>query len=317
MEETDGSGGSGGGAVGESGGVPDHPTDGGMPGRPAGVTRPVVLPEMFDGTGSWGDWSFHFENVAAVNGWDNTQKLQWLRVRLTGRAQKALHRLTGTAAASYEATKDALKARFEPESKHTRYQAEFQARRKRANEGWADLADDLRSLADKAYPDLQEEARERLCLNSYLAQLPQPQIAFSVRQKRPTSLDDAVATTIEMESYLPPQTQSAVNLTLPTLEEPPVASVSALDQVAQLTRVVEELAEQVGKLQQRADAERPAVVDSTNSTGRRGPRSWRRECWNCQQPGHIARNCPLRQPQTQPFPQPQQTPPSHQHLQGN
>ena len=164
----------------------------GSAGSAGAGARPLVLPETFDGTGSWSDWCFHFENVAAVNGWDSAQKLQWLRVRLTGRAQKALHRLPGPATASYEATRDALRARFEPESRHTRYQAEFQARRKKAGEGWADFADDLRSLADKAYPTLQEEARERLAINAYLAQLPQPQVSFSVRQKQPSTLDDAV-----------------------------------------------------------------------------------------------------------------------------
>ena len=92
----------------------------------------------------------HFENVATVNGWDSAQKLQWLRVRVTGCTQKALHRLPRPAATSYKTTRDALKARFEPESKHTRYQAEFQVRRKKISEGWADFADELKSLADKA-----------------------------------------------------------------------------------------------------------------------------------------------------------------------
>ena len=81
--------------------------------------------------------------MASVNGWDDTQKLKWLRVRMTGRAQKALHRLPPTATATFESTRDALKARFDPESRYTRFQAEFQARRKKATEGWADLADDL------------------------------------------------------------------------------------------------------------------------------------------------------------------------------
>ena len=64
-------------------------------GLPTGATathaaRPLVLPETFDGTSSWTDWCFHFDSVAAVNGWSDAQKLQWLRVRLTGRTQKAL-----------------------------------------------------------------------------------------------------------------------------------------------------------------------------------------------------------------------------------
>ena len=176
---SDRAGSDGGATVGGGSEAAELPTSGGAP----GVARPVVLPETFDGMGSWSDWCSHFENVPVVNGWDDTQKLQWLRVRVTGRVQKALHRLTGPAAVSYEATRDTLHACFDPESRYTRYQAEFQARRKKPSEGWAHIADELRSLADKVYPDLQEEARERLSLNAYLSQLPQPQIAFSVRQK--------------------------------------------------------------------------------------------------------------------------------------
>ena len=116
-------------------------------GRPGGgvipmtsASKPVVMPETFDGTKSWKDWEFHFDDVAAVNGWDDAQKLAWLRVRLTGCAQKALQRLPDTARGTYAATRAALKARFDPDSRQTRYQAEFQTRRKRAIEGWADFA---------------------------------------------------------------------------------------------------------------------------------------------------------------------------------
>ena len=52
------------------------------------ITRPVVLPETFDGTSSWSEWTFHFENIASVNGWDSTLKLKWLQVHLTGRAHQ-------------------------------------------------------------------------------------------------------------------------------------------------------------------------------------------------------------------------------------
>ena len=77
----------------------------------------------------------------------------------------------------------------------TRYQAEFETRRKKRTEGWADFGEDLRSLADRAFPDLQPEARECLALQSYLKQLDQPQVAFSVKQTRPRTLDEAVAAT--------------------------------------------------------------------------------------------------------------------------
>ena len=167
--------------------------------------KPVVLPDTFTGEAGWDDWICHFENVADVNGWTNAQKLKWIKVRLTGRAQKAFQRLSAEARADYKEAKKALKARFEPESKKTRYQAEFQTRRKKKSENWADFVEDLRVLADKAFPELQEDARERLALNSYLGQLEQPQVAFSVKQKRPLTLDDAVTATLEMESYMIPK----------------------------------------------------------------------------------------------------------------
>ena len=59
----------------------------------------------------------------------------------------------------------------------------------------------MRILADRAYPDLQEEARERLSLNRYLDQLTDPQIAFAVRQTLPKSVDGAVTATLRLESY--------------------------------------------------------------------------------------------------------------------
>ena len=59
-----------------------------------------------------------------------------------------------------------LRARFEPESKKIRYQSEFLCQRKMKTENWADYAEDLRALANKAFPELQDEARERLALNS-------------------------------------------------------------------------------------------------------------------------------------------------------
>ena len=68
------------------------------------------LPETFDGTRNWDEWFFHFKNIAAVNGWSDADKLKWLRVHVTGRAQKALHLLPETSREAYEVTRAALQA---------------------------------------------------------------------------------------------------------------------------------------------------------------------------------------------------------------
>ena len=81
---------------------------------------------------------------------------------------------------------------------------ELQTRRKRKGEDWAAFGEDVRILAEKAYPGLQPEAQEALALNHYFAQLDSAQVAFGVRQKKPATVEDAVQITLELESYLLP-----------------------------------------------------------------------------------------------------------------
>lgn len=128
--------------------------------------RPLVTPEAFNGEGSWTEWYFHFKNVVEINDWNEDSQLKWLKVRLTGRAQTAFQRLPAATQTNFNDAVAALKERFEPKSQKTRYQAELQCRRKKKTESWADLAEDLRLLADKAYPNLDELARETLALNA-------------------------------------------------------------------------------------------------------------------------------------------------------
>ena len=162
------------------------------------------MPETFDGsTGGWEDWVEHFERVATVNGWtEDATKLKWLQVRLTGRAATAYKRFAEATKDSYARSKAALKNRFEPDSRKEIYMVELQTRRKRKGEDWAAFGEDVRILAEKAYPGLQPEAQEALALNHYLAQLDSAQVAFGVSQKKPATVEDAVQITLELESYL-------------------------------------------------------------------------------------------------------------------
>ena len=91
------------------------------------AVKPIVLPDTFTGEASWDDWMCHFENVADVNGWDDNQKLKFLKERMTGRAQKASQHLNEDIQANYSEAKRALRGCFEPQRKKTQYQAKFQS----------------------------------------------------------------------------------------------------------------------------------------------------------------------------------------------
>ena len=96
----------------------------------------------------------------------------------------------------------ALTERFESASKRELYNAELQLRVRKPNEGWADFAEDLRRLTEKAFPDLDRRSQEQLTLTHYLSRLSNPQIAFAVKQQKPKKLDEAVRATLEVESCL-------------------------------------------------------------------------------------------------------------------
>ena len=263
-------------------------------------TRPALLPEPFSGdpAGDWKEWVTHFESVAIVNKWEKDEdKLKWLRVRLTGKAQTAFMNLPESARSSYGECIKALQKRFAPESRRELYVAELQTRTKRANEDWASFGDALRTLSDRAYPDLEDKARERLALNQFLSQIENPQVGFGVKQTRPNSVEEAVAATIELESYLSAPGRSTYHCVDSVA---PQQSAGDLGGEALAQRMVagtgEELQRTLAKLSERLQRLEVSLGSDNNSRGKPAKQSGRRRgpivCWNCGQQGHPARICP-------------------------
>ena len=50
----------------------DNPVQDGE--RTATATRPLVLPEKFNGTGNFNEWISHFKAIAAINKWTKDDK---------------------------------------------------------------------------------------------------------------------------------------------------------------------------------------------------------------------------------------------------
>ena len=179
----------------------------------------------------------------------------------------------------------ALSERFEPQSQNTRFQAELQTRRKKKAESWADLGEDLRRLADKAYPEMGDKARERLALIAYLAQLENPHIAFGVKQTNPESLDAAVSSTLELESYLSPKRTAAVSSVGVEPIEKDSASIGSVSSVSndKLLNLIEKLVDRVERLEKELGSEQ------RQNSGKRSV-----TCYQCGERGHTARYCSVR-----------------------
>lgn len=189
----------------------------------------------------------------------------------------------------------ALKQRFDPESKKQLYVAELHTRSRRSDEDWASYGDALRVLADKAYGDLEEKARERLALTQFLSRIENPQVAFGVRQRRPETLEAAVVSTIELESYL--GNCSGTPSRLGTQVASTVSSTGA-----------DSIAEVLESLNGRLDKLEVLMVSNASASARAEPRQSSRGreemeergpiCWYCGKRGHIARKCWSRKKQS-------------------
>ena len=245
------------------------------------MARPTVTPGKFSGEESWDQWIFHFESAADINKWDAAAKLQWLKISLTGRALASFQRLSPQSIADYKTAKETLQERFEPSCRRERYQTELQTAKRKKEEGWADLADRVRIMAQKGYPDLEDKAKEQLALNVFLSLIDNSQVAFAVRQRRPATLDTAVSATLEIECYADSKSHVVGGVTNDQLIGGAGTSPVTAD-------VVKKLTERMERLEARLEGERERTGD-----GRRPNRSNDRPltCWNCGGPGHVARYC--------------------------
>ena len=167
-------------------------------------------------------------------------------MRLTGKVHVAFGQSAHETQESYITMRKALHEQFDPKSKRMLYKAKFETRRKKKLESWADFSDDLRWLADKAFPILQVEAHEEPALSRYLDQLNPSKISFAVKQRCPNNLYEAVSSTIELKSYLPKK-QPLVQAVSESSETPPSVPVQAVQQ--QLLGAIQKLVERVEKLE--------------------------------------------------------------------
>ena len=137
-----------------------------------------------------------------VNGWDDVQaaeysaaSLQGDAVRIIGEGAHQGRRLT------YEELVKLLARRFGTGQQAENFLVELRHRRQGPKESLQELSQAVHELAVKAYPEIPEEARDRLEKNHFVDVVSDQLVREGVFRARPKNLSEALQAALETENF--------------------------------------------------------------------------------------------------------------------
>ena len=254
--------------------------------------KPLMLPEKFSGKRRWSDYSFHFENVAEINGWTLCEKAQFLVASLEGDAHQVVCDLPYADRRVYHLIVGALAHRFGDEQQRPLHQAQLTTRVRQKGEPLQQLGYDVRRLVNLAYPTIAATARNEIAMEHFCRALNDVELQRSVFMSKPRDLNEAISTATSIEAFTQAQRRPQARLGHSVhglssadsgLDDGCSRCKAASSMPCDLVEVANSLKGCVEKLQnmpiQQQTSPAPEPV---------------RACWRCGGTDHFRRDCPDR-----------------------
>lgn len=134
--------------------------------------RPSLNPEPFDGSTDWDGYISHFESIARLGHWTEEDKFLALAASVRGPARTYYLGLPLSERESYSRLVHHFYERFGSLRHQSRWLGKLETRKRQSGESIAALGDDIRLIAQKAYPHLETRAQEALALNQLFKVVP-------------------------------------------------------------------------------------------------------------------------------------------------
>jgi len=142
-----------------------------------------------------------FMNCAKHNKWTRADKLAYLRNSLDKEAANILWDYGTEVTESLSGLTRILESRFGGQAVSDKHRIELRNRRRRKNETLQSLHSDVRRLAALAYPEAQPKTREVISCDHFLDAIADPDLELKIRERQPSDLDSALNIALQLEVW--------------------------------------------------------------------------------------------------------------------
>lgn len=143
-------------------------------------------PQCFEGSEDLDEYLAQFEILSKLNRWEYHQKSLHLASSLKGNVRAILSELSNVERRDYNhLEKKALTTRFGSQGRAEIYRAQIQIRIRNKDETISELAQSIKKLTRRAYPDAPSSLTKILSLDHFIDVIPESDMRLRIREAHP------------------------------------------------------------------------------------------------------------------------------------
>ena len=175
-------------------------------GNNSSMARPSSSPKVltFDGTNSaqFRPWMIQFEAIARHQGWTVGERVVRLVSSLTGPAANLLIGMTLGQLEDYSFLRARLSRRYDPPERKEEHRAELRACTRRRNESADEFAENIKNLAQRAYPSADQNMLDNLVVERFREGHGNEELKKHLCLYPSTGLQDLIGACVRFETHV-------------------------------------------------------------------------------------------------------------------